>query len=887
MDYRSPFEIRQSILEEVQSMQAAGIQGASSMSCTGKKDRSKKSSSSSSGSSTSNGGPSAAAAGSGGSSGTAKDDPSCVEKEMPGIENLNALNANMHLEEEVQRHIESEKLPQNEVCVYIMNNGSTNQKISMFQHLFKSVKDMDEKKTTAMLNSVLQSMWVQAPELQAAAPSGLSEMLAYVSPTHATEVLIGGKAMLEVSTLEIRQAWSHLALECLLYMEPSAILQHAVPLSLKKCEHTEPHDQRVLACTMMGRMCTRLNAEQVTKSILSKALAMCQDTNVAVRCEMCTQLREVARSIGLEQAKQRVTAELFELLSDEERLVSRAAFSCLIDLIEFFDAPYRREHFFPIIKSYISSPPEEVLSLLIEEFGRFLWKIRSDIQSSDDVTLFASFFRQSTQKADAEVRRMCAYNLPAVVASLPSTAYASTLHACTKSLSVDSHTPVRRAIAAGLHEIANLLQDKAAFYLCDIFSVISQDPSMEVRTVLMRQAPSVLQTFSAQLRVERERDAFFMSLIAGLQSFDQQSQKDWRKTAMLLEAYKSFPEYYSGTVLFDMFIPTLQRHLREGANIIRDTCAQLLMSFTASVRQTNLVVDVFHKVTNDLGKNTSCYQRLNFVRVFSHACDYFSRRFIKERMLELLLELSRDAVAAVRQAVAQTALKVRRVLKPPLTTPADQALLDNFQGAVQRLLMDEDELVRNAARDSAEWIEPVEREYGRLMSMKSIPPQADDIADKKRDEAEGNLIEAAKEYDKAERRNKLKELLKSEREKEDTALVGGTHGSRKSGGPSSLPPKRTSNLTGSSLTGGTGGSSALASSSIGGVGNLQAGKGPAGGHPVLTSPSGSASSLGSRNMPTLKPTSTTSAASGATSHTGTGSSTSVGGAGVRASLTKR
>lgn len=771
MEYRSPFEIKQSILEEVGALSSMGSSGVKKPSKKGSSSKDKEK----------------PADGSGGG-GTAAYDPTALEREMP--ENMDALNANMKLEEDVQRHIETANLPPQEVALYIMANGSTNQKISMFHYLHKSVKDIDEKKMTQLLSGLMESMWAQAPELQCAAPAGLLNILPLLRNTHVAQLLQGAKTMLEVRTLEVRAAWGPFLLSLVEHINAAQIIDVAVPLSLKKCEHVEPPDQRVLACTLMGKICSRLDADQVMSSpVLSKALAMCQDTNVSVRCEMCCQLREVAKAIGLENAKVKVTAELFELLSDEERLVSRAAFSCLIDLIEFFDAAYRREHFYPIIKAFISNPPEEVLSLLIEEFGRFLWKIKSDVQGNEDVMLFASFFKQCSLKTDSEVRRMCAFNLPAVVASLPVSAYPSYLHVCTKTLASDPHTPVRRAVAAGLHELAPLLGEKASQYLCETFVTIAQDPSIDVRSVLMKNAPSLLSCFASQLKAEKEREAFFNSLVPAFLSFDQLCQKDWRRTNMLLDAMVKFPEYYSGQVLYEKFVPILMRLLKDGANVIKDLCADLLMSFAACIHNTASTVDVFGRIYNEFGKHTSCYQRLNYVRLFSYACEYFSRRFLRERMLELLLELSRDTVVNLRIAVAKVAPKIRKLMRQPFATPQEQTMWDNFQGTLQRLQMDDDELVRNAARDSNEAIEPIDREYLRLATMKNPQPTPEDLVDKRREEGEGNLIEAAKEHDKAERRSKLKELLKNEKEKEEPAPAG-----RKS----NVPPKRVSGAVGSS-----------------------------------------------------------------------------------------
>jgi serine/threonine-protein phosphatase 4 regulatory subunit 4 len=771
MDYKSPFELMQSALDD--SSQSKIVKKRS----TGNKDPAGSGKdAASSGSETGSASASSRADGK---------DPTVLEREIPGLENINALNANMKHEEEVQRHIEEGSLAPHEVAEYIMAHGSTGQKISMFQHLHKTVPEMDEKKVTHLMGILCDGMWGQAPEMQIAAPAALQLILPFLNDSQAFILFEGARTMLDVRTADVRQAWIPFVLDCIGSLSVAKVLSDAAPLAIKKSEHSEPQDQRILSANMIGRICRKLDASRVNSTVMQKAMAMCQDTNVGVRVAMCAQLGEVARAVGLENSKLKVTAELFELLVDEEKLVSRAAFSCLIDLIEFFDAPYRREHFYPIIRSYISNPPEEVLTLLIEELGRFLWKIKSDIPNNDDVVLFAGFFKQCAQKPDADLRRMCAFNLPAVVASLPVTIFHSQLFGVTKSLATDSHTPTRRCIAAGLHELVALLGDRAGYYLREPFLALLQDPVISVRQKFMENVTVLLSCFSSQMKGD-ERENFFALVVPALVSFEQQAQKDWRMVRLLLTAAEKFPVYFSGAVLFDKFAPLLIKHLKEGAMAIRDLCASLLVRFTKNFHNSNNVVEIFAKVTNEFGRSPSCFQRMNYIRVFSAACDSYSRRFIRDRMLDLVQELSKDTVSSIRVAVARTIPKLRRVVKH---SSVDQARYDAYQSMCERLQMDDDDFVREATREGLDELDGLEREYARQTALKLVDA-ADDLEDRKREDEEGSVLELAKEHDKMERRTKLKELLKNEKDVVPSDLGSKRPMGKRSnaGGASSTPP---------------------------------------------------------------------------------------------------
>lgn len=674
-------------------------------------------------------------------------------KEMPGVENLSKLNLALQHEEEVQRYIEAGNLKPHEVALYVMAHGSNGQKISMLQHLDRTVKECEEKNVVQIMN-IISECWKEDIEVQVAAPAAVITILPLLSAANVQTLFTNVAAMLEVRAEEVRKAWSELTLALVDVLSPAFVLKEVVPFALRKSEHSEPQDQRILCCALIGKIGTRLSPQQVVDTVLTKALALCQDTDSGVRVGMCNHLAVVSRAVGLEVTKARITHELFELLVDEEKLVSRAAFTSLIDLVEFFDPPYRREHFYPIIRSYISSPPDEVLTLLIEEFGRFLWKIKSDIQGAEDTILFANFFRQCAQKPDEDVRKMCAYNLPAVVASLKGT-YSTHLTQITRSLAVDPNKLVRRSVAAGLHELFILLAEKASYFLKEPFIALLSDSAVDVRTLLVQHLDPMLRVFSTSLKGD-ERDAFFAQITPAIVNYEVAIQKDWRKVAVLLKSFPSIPDYFPAQTVYDKFMPILVRHLQYGAAALKPLCAEYIVLYSKKIDNVHLAVNVFSKVIGDtFGRSLSCYNRLGYIMLFEECAKKYSRKFQRDRLLEILCSLAEDPVPRVRASVARIAPKLKVLLRPPV----DDESSKQIQKALGKLQQDSHPEVQSVWSGVVKELDDLDKEISRLAVLR-VGNAADEAAEKALEDTEGTLLELAREQEKNERREKIREMLK-------------------------------------------------------------------------------------------------------------------------------
>lgn len=303
-----------------------------------------------------------------------------IEREVPSQESISSLNASLKHEEEVQKHIEKNQLSTGEAALYIWSRGSQGQKVGMIRQLEKNIPDFEDRITSQLLLELKDAMWSQDLEIQMATAETMNVLLPSLTEAQQLTILAMCSAMLSVSSPEVRTGWVATALELVRVLPRPRLLTEMVPLMLKKSDHSEPGDQRVLCTQLLGSLCKRFDAQTIATSILPKALSLCQDTDIKVRAAMCGQLFTISQAIGTQMAKDKIAPELFELIEDEDKLVARAAFSCLIDMIDFFEVPYRKDHFYPIIRTNLQNPPPSIVSLLSSEIGRFLIKIKSDIQ---------------------------------------------------------------------------------------------------------------------------------------------------------------------------------------------------------------------------------------------------------------------------------------------------------------------------------------------------------------------------------------------------------------------------------------------------------------------------------------------------------------------------
>eukprot|EP00755_Sulcionema_specki_P015323 Sspe_Gene.59042::Locus_32425_Transcript_1_1_Confidence_1.000_Length_2671::g.59042::m.59042/K15426/PPP4R4; serine/threonine-protein phosphatase 4 regulatory subunit 4 len=681
-------------------------------------------------------------------------------QELPALDGLNAVNATCKQEESVCKYIEDNHLSSGQRALYILEKGSDVQRTAVLEQLRSTWSEWTEKEASNFLAALNEYMWQLEVQIQLAGATAMLDTLPIMGSDLVVQLVGLVQTMMQLKEDRIRDAWGEVLVACVDCLPQEGVEEMMLTMALKMGELSEPLHSRTMCCRLLGKIAQRSPGRDfVIDKFLGKAMSLCQDTDFVVREAMCMQLNSTARAIGLEQTKEVLIDELFELLRDEHPTVSRAAFATLIDLVDYFDVAYRTEKLYPIIRGYINNPPDPVRPLLTEEYGKCVWAIKHDIETAgeEDVNLFAKFYYTLSQSGDPKSRHMCAINLPAVVASLPLSAFPTHLLPVIKGLSEDDHVDTRVSIAAGLHEISNLLSDHSFLYLKDPFLVLIQDEEPVVRTKLIANLSTILDAFQQQLPDE-DKEKFFTQIIQPIVDWWDRSRNSCHKQEMLVDHLPSFPSYFTQGQLHTTFLPLLLTQLSVGPRVLADRFASLVILFTRRLNNANLEIDLFTKFVNDFGRSRSYWNRLAYIDLCRHTISHYSRKFVRDHVLLTFLDLAKDPVSNVRRKVCT----LLPVLKPVLRPPADVDLVAGYLQVTAMLQLDTNRDVVEAIQAAAVEMDGVDRELQRQQALQTVTDE--DRLDAEREANELALLEVAREQDKIERRQKIREMLLTEKQ---------------------------------------------------------------------------------------------------------------------------
>eukprot|EP01064_Diplonema_japonicum_P035116 TRINITY_DN7518_c0_g1_i1.p1 TRINITY_DN7518_c0_g1~~TRINITY_DN7518_c0_g1_i1.p1 ORF type:complete len:764 (+),score=161.67 TRINITY_DN7518_c0_g1_i1:59-2350(+) len=713
--------------------------------------------------------------------GKPSDDPFYAH-ELPGLDGLNAASATCKYEENVCAYMEEQGMAPCERVVYILQKGSDNQRRTVLEHLGVTVADGAANETLPILQELNESMWQLEVDVQITGAAAIKVAIPALPAQHLNLLIDLTDTMLQLKEDRLYEVWSDVYVLLLKHLPEDVVYNRMIDVTLKKGELSEPVYSRVLCCRLIGGFCDRAASEVHMERFLEKVPALCQDTDRSVRAAMCRQFYVLASLMGGSVVyREMIIRELFDLLLDEEPEVTKAAFVSLMDLADVFEPPFRKERAYPVFKEYIKKPPPAMDTLLTENFGKYLWAVKSEVASAgdSDVELFTQYYTAASEDGPPATRRACAYNLPAVCASLPVYYFNMHLHPVLKHLASDSHVESRVCIAAGLHEITKLLGNKSYTVLKGTFILLLQDKDPVVQKVLIQNMNVVLDAFSSQVGVGEEKERYFSQLVPPLlQYLETTAATSIAKLQPLYTHLVHFPNYFSSAYLHGTFLPVLLKHLKNGPRALVPQCAGIIVLFCRKLCNTALEGDVFSKLIMDFGKSKSYWNRLSFIEICRATLRHYSRRYFRERFFEHALELSKDPVSAVRRRLCMFLPELKRSLKPP----AEVELMANLIQAVSKLQTDTNPDVLEAIRTASKQVDDIEKEIRTTEFEK-------DTTDAEKEIEEQVLKEAAMEQDKLERRQKIREMLQNDRhEKNSQEGKKGKRCSNDSSSSSRLPP---------------------------------------------------------------------------------------------------
>ena len=133
-------------------------------------------------------------------------------------------------------------------------------------------------------------------------------------------------------------------------LSAATLERDVLPWALECGEVSSALGERLLCTHVLGGLAEgRADAAWIERHFLSAALAMCQDTELAVRSSMCGQLPLLAAALGPARTGAGLLTELLELTTDEHPEVRACAFECGISVLGHCDDARRASHLEPAL----------------------------------------------------------------------------------------------------------------------------------------------------------------------------------------------------------------------------------------------------------------------------------------------------------------------------------------------------------------------------------------------------------------------------------------------------------------------------------------------------------------------------------------------------------
>mmetsp|Transcript_29490 Transcript_29490/g.56637 ORF Transcript_29490/g.56637 Transcript_29490/m.56637 type:complete len:789 (+) Transcript_29490:288-2654(+) len=492
---------------------------------------------------------------------------------------------------------------------------------------------------------------------------------------------------------EVVDSWLGVLFELIPLMDQNTLGRDIADLALSKGEVDMTAQSRLLFCRIVGKLAPHVQPTTFETRFISKAMALCQDTDYQVRICMCEQLDSISRATGLELTRKLVMPELMELLNDEETAVRVAAFECVVNLLDFLHGDLRKE-VFQLIKQFIGATDEATMLCIGRLYGPLIVQVTSDFQNEDDWNIFYQVFKSLTHSQDPKLRQLAAFNFPGVLHSMGVRKYAMHLHGAYTHLCADPCDEVRECVAAGFLEVLRILgKDRALTYLKDSFLKLVADSNKEVQKKILSNLACVVEMFS--VANETDRLSALGEILPALLAVKANLGQSWRLQVLVMQALPLFINHATPDQQFEVLVPLCFKEITSAVVPIKSAAAAALCLILRHLRRVSQRNEVLQRIVREFGKGKSCWSRILYVELCEHLGVHFSRRYFREHFLEAAVELLQDPVPNVRMRACPLLPRMKRMIR----LPEDALLLERMSKLCTALTTDSDRDVSAVARD--------------------------------------------------------------------------------------------------------------------------------------------------------------------------------------------
>ncbi|KAI4495206.1 hypothetical protein M0804_001407 [Polistes exclamans] len=675
-------------------------------------------------------------------------------------------------EEQLKKHsldINLEKKPI-ERALHILTVGEEIQKLSVIQSLPNLLATDAQSCMSRVVPKMQQALATACTEFHIAAASTFKTILEQKLVSHS----IFSQTFLQtiINSLESRDpvigyAWLETLLDVIELLPIEVIRIQILPMAVSKGQLSQSIYSRMMCSRLLGKICTRFNADLVQKEVLPTVQSLCQDVNSAVRASICLQLRFVAEGLGPESLKSALLPSLVELARDEESNVRYAFVQAIVYLLPHFQEDTIKTIIGPLIKKLCENTAKSedyVICMIAQEFGKLVLGLEKYLSPTEKLW-FLKYFQQLAQmgipsvkkqaKPDLpllesssidyekrlECRRYSAFNLPAMFIFIsPSVEDVDSLLSTFSALTNDSYYIIRRTVASGIHEVAKILGMKSGRIKADFIKLLKDDPE-EVLQKLVPNISSTLECLIQSQTIGPDRvDSTLMEILKALLICEAKiaSTHNWRLASTMHAQLEILPKCFPSDIIYSYFVPLVSFRILNARPLpVRLAAGRLFLVLLRYNTKFMQKAEFRNKIYVELANNPDCYVRMIFVRMMVEALTIFSSAYFKENFFTVLLNLAEDPVANIRLKV----VSLLTILKSQLWLPTDKKLLTTLEATVRHLLNSEkDRDVVDMLTNTVQKLEQTEVRYERQSGTGKMTKQ--DLEDARKFDEEKRLLHA-------------------------------------------------------------------------------------------------------------------------------------------------
>ncbi|XP_031572659.1 serine/threonine-protein phosphatase 4 regulatory subunit 4-like [Actinia tenebrosa] len=678
--------------------------------------------------------------------------------------------------EEIERLTVDENLDDIERAVLLMSSGIETQKLSILNKLPKLLETNSSDVNRRVVPLLRDYLYVAPVHIQLAATKSFTVVL----QNSTLPIYLFSSSLLPIVLHNINNrdsvisdAWLETLLFSIDFLPKDVIKREIVPLAISKGQLSQSVSCRLASCKLLGRIAPKFEPFWIKKELMMLVTSLSQDVDYEVRACMCQELEPIARALGLETTKTTIIPELVELTNDEENSVRLVGLESITNLLSLLDDDTCTTVIIPLVQKFCekcNNYGKESLIKVSKLFGKLCHGLSVNFDENQrkwfldyyrrlcgcgnpnknnkvgSVTLALQNYSLSgatiQDDDDAECRRCCAYNLPAMVLFAGPQKFNTELSGVFHDLVEDPHALVRRTVACGFHEVAKLLGSNVGLTLQDL-GILLKDESIEVLQGLIPNLPESLECLANRGHAAKLNN--LSELIASLVACELAiaSSSNWRLHVELLEKFACFPKCLTSDQIYYKFVPLLFRLLSSNRVLpVKLAAARTLCVFIRFNRKFEQRQELCCRLIQECGRGKSYKSRLLFIDICKFIMDLFSRSFFKENFFEFLLELASDPVLNVRLKFCSVLPTLKSVLKL-----SDRALLQQLEQCVRKLLSSEQEPdVCAAIREAVMKLDKIEIAMD-MYSRRTV--FEDDLNDQKKEEEE-KLLKAMEDKEKEE-----------------------------------------------------------------------------------------------------------------------------------------